>query len=712
MATPKKNVTKAAPKKAAKSVASSEEKTATKSGKSSLDGIPGITPKKRKALEEMGISTPMDLVQHLPRRYVDRTQVRQISAVHEGDDVLLDVKLGSVNLAYGKRDRLVVQARDATGSIELIWFGGARWIANRLQAGMRLLVFGNITRFRGLQMVHPEYEVLSDGDEAKGAIFPVYPLSQGLRDAKIDHRTLQQMALGAMAKLKVDEIIPDCLRGASATPRNERIIRIHKPQSVAQSQAYLLHEQASLWFPTLARLRRRKRDLIGRGRQFPPSVKLRQAVEQALPFSLHESQGQAVDLLEQRFSTGDQAHMLLQGDVGSGKTLVCLLGACAALEAGAQVAVLAPTEVLARQHLSTFRKLLSPLDIPVLYFASGVGREERASALSRLAHGRAAVAVGTHALFSDDVVFRDLAMVVFDEQHRFGVGQRQKLAAKGKHPHVVAASATPIPRSLLGAHGDMEVLEVRGRPGNRLPIRTRVVVPDKTPDMMAWLKQELSKGAKLFWVVPRVDESEEAASVEGSAERLRGILGEQHVGILHGRMDGPEQNAAIDALREGTHQAPWCAPPWWKWAWTCPMPISWWWSTPNSSGWRSCTSCGAAWVGAAAKVGAFCSPPTKTSSSGCAGSPRPKTGSRSPKSTWRSAARAIWKARAIGRRPGPFGPPQGALSGFWTAGARAWTRSWPANWPSAPRRRNVWKTGTPTTSWAKPSPVDALVHLT
>jgi ATP-dependent DNA helicase RecG len=556
MATSKKSVAKAAPKKAAKSVASSEEKTATKSVKSSLDGIPGITPKKRKALEEMGISTPMDLVQHLPRRYVDRTQVRQISAVHEGDDVLLDVKLGSVNLAYGKRDRLVVQARDATGSIELIWFGGARWIANRLQAGMRLLVFGNITRFRGLQMVHPEYEVLSDGDEAKGAIFPVYPLSQGLRDAKIDHRTLQQMALGAMAKLKVDEIIPDCLRGASATPRNERIIRIHKPESVAQSQAYLLHEQASLWFPTLARLRRRKRDLIGRGRQFPPSVKLRQAVEQALPFSLHESQAQAVDLLEQRFSTGNQTHVLLQGDVGSGKTLVCLLAACPVLEAGAQAAILAPTEVLARQHLETFRKWLAPHDIPVLYFAAGQSREERAQALNRLAHGRAAVAVGTHALFSDDVVFRDLAMVVFDEQHRFGVGQRQKLVAKGTYPHVVAASATPIPRSLLlGAHGDMEVTEVRGRPGNRKSVRSRVVAPAKVPDMLSWIKKELGEGQKLFWVVPRVDESEEGASIASAAERLQNLLGNQVVGVLHGRMDGSEQNEAIDGLRQGRIKA-------------------------------------------------------------------------------------------------------------------------------------------------------------
>ncbi len=515
-----------------------------------------MTPKRRKALEEFGIHTPLELVQHLPRRYVDRTQVKQIAAVQEGDDALLDVTLASVKLAHGNRDRLVVQARDATGNIELIWFGGARWIANRLQTGMRLLVFGNITRFRGLQMVHPEYEVLVEGEEAKGSIFPIYPLSQGLRDAKIDHRSLQQMILGALGTIKIDEILPDCLRGATTTPRPERLIRIHKADSIAQSQTYLLHEQALLWFPTLARLRRRKRDLIGRGRTFLQSTKLRPAIEQALPFTLHPSQAEAVNLLEGRFSTGDQTHILLQGDVGSGKTLVCLLAACPVLEAGAQAAVLAPTEVLARQHLETFRKWLTPHDIPVLYFAAGQTREERVRALDRLANGRAAVAVGTHALFSDDVLFRDLALVVFDEQHRFGVGQRQKLVAKGKFPHVIAASATPIPRSLLlGAHGDMDVTEVRGMPGNRKTVRSRVVPPAKVPEMLSWIRKGLGEGQKLFWVVPRVDESEEGASIISASERLQKLLGEDAVGVLHGRMDGPEQNEAIDGLRQGRIRA-------------------------------------------------------------------------------------------------------------------------------------------------------------
>ena len=539
-----------------KKASSGETAPETKSVKSALDGIPGITPKKRKALEDLGLRTPLDLVQHLPRRYVDRTQVRKIVEVRDGEEAMLEVRLASVQLAHGRRERLVVQARDATGGIELIWFGGARWIANRLSVGMRMLVFGTITRFRGLQIVHPEYEILAEGEEAKGSIFPVYPLSQALRDAKVEHRALQQMALGALARADIDEILPDCLRGASTTARRERLIRIHKPESIPQSQAYLLHEQALLWFPTLARLRRRKRDLVGRGRRFAPSDKLRPAVLAALPFSLHASQAEAVDLLERRFASGDQCHMLLQGDVGSGKTLVCLLAACPALEAGAQVAIVAPTEVLARQHLETFRKWLAPLDVPVLYFAAAQTREERSRALDRLAHGRAAVAVGTHALFSDEIVFRDLALVVFDEQHRFGVEQRQKLASKGSHPHVVAASATPIPRSLLlGAHGDMEVAEVRGKPGNRLPVRSRVVAPAKMPDMLSWIKKELGAGQKLFWVVPRVDESEEGASIASASERLKSLLGEAAVGVLHGRMDGTEQGEAIDALRRGTVKA-------------------------------------------------------------------------------------------------------------------------------------------------------------
>jgi len=528
----------------------------TKSVVHLLDQVPGMTPRRRKALEESGISSPQALVDHLPRRYIDRTVVRRIAEIREGEDVLLDVRLDLVNLLRGRRERLVASASDPSGRIELLWFGGARWIANRLERGMRLLVSGTATRFRGLQIVHPEFEVLKEGEEAKGSIIPVYRLTQSLREAKVDHRAIQQLALAALARADLSEILPGCMRSGNSLPRAERILRIHRPESVAQSQALLLHEQAAQWFPVLARLRKRRQDLSGRGRKFVPSKLLRPSVESALPFSLHESQGAAVDFLERRFSGGDQVHALLQGDVGSGKTLVCLLSACGALEAGAQVAVLAPTEVLARQHLATFRKWLAPHDIPVLWFSAAQTREERAQALTRLAHGKAAVAVGTHALLSDEVVFRDLALVVFDEQHRFGVGQRQKLVAKGTFPHVVAASATPIPRSLLlGAHGDMEVLEVRGRPGNRLPVRTRVVSPEKTPDMLSWIQQELSKGQKLFWVVPRVDESEEGASIEGSAERLRRLLGEDVVGVLHGRMDGPEQGEAIQALRDGRVRA-------------------------------------------------------------------------------------------------------------------------------------------------------------
>ena len=515
-----------------------------------------MTPRRRNALVGSGIETAQALVEHLPRRYIDRTVMRRISEINEGEDVLLDVHLLSVQLLHGRRERLTVTARDASGTVELLWFGGARWIANRLEKGMRLLVSGTASRFRGLQIVHPEFEVLAEGEEAKGAVIPVYRLTQALREAKVDHRVIQQLALAALARADLSEILPACLRTSNSLPRPERILRIHKPESLAQSQALLLHEQAAQWFPVLARLRKRRRDLLGRGRRFEPSLILRPAVEKELPFHLHESQAAAVDRLETRISSGDQVHGLLQGDVGSGKTLVCLLAACGALEGGAQVAVLAPTEVLARQHLATFRKWLAPHDIPVLWFSAAQTREERVQALSRLAHGKAAVAVGTHALFSDDLVFRDLALVVFDEQHRFGVSQRQKLVSKGSFPHVVAASATPIPRSLLlGAHGDMEVMEVRGRPGNRLPVRSRVLAPDKVPDMMSWLKQELSKGQKLFWVVPRVDESEEGASIAGSAEKLRRLLGDEMVGVLHGRMDGQEQGEAIQALRDGTVRA-------------------------------------------------------------------------------------------------------------------------------------------------------------
>lgn len=518
----------------------------------------GLSPTRRKALAASGLDSFEALALNLPRRYLDRTRLQSLGECAEGEEIVAEARVVVANLVRGRRDRLVVRVTDPVGrSADLVWFHSARWLAPRFKPGLRMIVTGRPTFFMGkAQIVHPEWEELSDSEEARGAIVPVYRLSQALRDAKIDHRLLQKLALESLNRVAVPEILPDCMRSGEAAPRALRVARIHRPESLAQSQAFLLHEQAAAWFPTLVRLRRRRMDLAGRGRAIPPSERLAQAVLAKLPFQLHECQREAVDHLSRRMSSGDRVHVLLQGDVGSGKTLVCLLASCGVLEAGSQVALLAPTEVLARQHLSTFRRLLSPEGIDVLYLAAGQSREERSHALLRLAHGGPCVVVGTHSLLSDDVVFRDLALVLFDEQHRFGVGQRRQLAAKGANPHVVAASATPIPRSLLlGAHGDVEVLEVRGMPSGRKPIRSRVVAPAKVADMLSWLKTEIDKGEKLFWVVPRIDESEDGASVDVSAERLEETLGPSRVGRLTGRMDGPTQNAAIQALRDGDVRA-------------------------------------------------------------------------------------------------------------------------------------------------------------
>jgi len=517
-----------------------------------------MSPTRRKALAAAELDTLEALAENLPRRYIDRTRLQGLSECAEGEEIVAEVKVVHANLVHGRRDRLVVRVADPAGrSADLVWFHSARWLAPRFRPGLRMVVTGRPTFFRSQpQIVHPEWEELSDTEEAKGSIVPVYALNQGLRDAKVDHRLLQKLSADALNRHVPREILPACMRSEESTPRALRLARIHRPESLAQSQAYLLHEQAARWFPTLVRLRRRRLDLAGRGRTFAASATLAPAVLARLPFALHDAQREAVEHLQRRMASGDQIHVLLQGDVGSGKTLVCLLAACPILEAGAQVALMAPTEVLARQHLLTFRKLLAPEGVKVLYLAAGMGREERQHTLLQLAHGGPAVVVGTHALITEDVAFRDLALVLFDEQHRFGVGQRRALAAKGDHPHVVAASATPIPRSLLlGAHGDVEVLEVRGMPSNRQPIRSRVVVPSKLPDMLSWLKAEIDKGEKLFWVVPRIDETDEGASVESSAQRLDDLLGAGKVGRLTGRMDGPAQNESIDALRTGAVRA-------------------------------------------------------------------------------------------------------------------------------------------------------------
>jgi ATP-dependent DNA helicase RecG len=513
--------------------------------------LAALSPRRRKALREAGLDAPMALVGNLPRKLLDRTRLQKISEALDGEELLCEARLRRIRMASGRRERLLAEAFDDSGALELVWFIHARWISQQLREGMRVLLWGKVGWFRGPQMVHPSYEELPEGQEARGRIQPVYSLTQALREAKVDQPLLQKLALSAFNHCTPEEILPEALRPDKSLSRCEKLHRIHQPESLQQSQMFLLQEQALEWFPTLVRLRKRKRDLAGRGRSFPRRPDLEARALQELGFSLHEGQAAAVATIAGRISQGDQAHVLLQGDVGSGKTAICLLACLGVLAVGAQVAILAPTEVLSKQHLSTFRRVLAPLGIPVLQLTGGQPRSDRQTVLNRLAHGGACVAVGTHALLSEDVRFRDLALVVVDEQHRFGVGQRQALSAKGENPHLIVASATPIPRSLqLAAYGDMETVEVRSRPSGRLPVLSRMVPPAKRSGMMEWLHAQLAAGEKLFWVVPRVEDSEEGiASIEAAQETLTESFPEFGLQVLHGRMEGPEQIEAIDRFR-------------------------------------------------------------------------------------------------------------------------------------------------------------------
>jgi ATP-dependent DNA helicase RecG len=527
------------------------KETETKTAKAIHPLLADLSPKRRKALREAGLDRPERFVEMIPRRFLDRTTLQKIAQAVDGEEILCEVRIRNIRLAYGKRERLVAQAYDDTGTMDLTWFIHARFILQHLREGMRVLLWGKVGWFRGPQIVHPSYEELAEGQEAKGSIQPVYPLTEGLREANVDQRMLQKLALGAFTYHTPPEILPEFLRPEKSLSRLEKLRLIHEPKSLMQSQVFLMQEQAMEWFPTLVRLRKRRADLAGTGRVFRRSPELEERARQAFGFALHEGQRDAVERLASLLESGDRVHSLLQGDVGSGKTAICLLASLGVLAAGSQVAVLAPTEVLAKQHLTTFRRVLAEMSIPVLYLAGGQPRAERQTVLNRLAHGGPCVAVGTHALLSDDVVFRDLGLAVIDEQHRFGVGQRQALTAKGNRPHLVVASATPIPRSLqLASYGDMEVVEVRTKPEGRLVVNSRVVPPVKRDGMDGWLREELAKGQKLFWVVPRVEDSEEGvASIEAAEERLHQAYPGVPIAVLHGRMDGPQQLDAIDRFR-------------------------------------------------------------------------------------------------------------------------------------------------------------------
>ncbi|MBM3529514.1 MAG: ATP-dependent DNA helicase RecG [Alphaproteobacteria bacterium] len=528
-----------------------------------LTSLPGVGPKLEKLYRHLlgrdeGPARVADLLLHLPAGTIDRRARPKLRDVVPGTVATVLVTVDRHRPAPPNRPRAPYQvyASDETGDLTLTFFHAKRdYLEKLLPVGERRIVSGTAEFYDGtLQMVHPD-RVVSEADLDKlPLVEPVYPLTEGLSLNQV-RRAMD----GALAKLPM---LPEWqdeawLRRSDSPSFAEALHALHRPETPADvtpenaAWSRLAYDELLAGQLALALVREHQRRQPGRGSSGEGA--LREKVVAALPYSLTPSQERAVFDIVVDLARPERMVRLLQGDVGSGKTVVALLAAATVIEAGRQTALMAPTEILARQHLKTILPLAEKAGIRVAVLTGRERGKERSETLERLGRGDIDLIVGTHALFQDDVEFRDLALAVVDEQHRFGVHQRLALARKGQAVDMLVLTATPIPRTLaLTFFGDMEISELREKPAGRQPIDTRAIPLSRLDEVVAAVGRAIAEDHRVYWVCPLVEESEKTdlAAAEQRFEELKQHFGER-ADLVHGKMKGPDKDRAMARFAAG-----------------------------------------------------------------------------------------------------------------------------------------------------------------
>ncbi|WP_010163581.1 ATP-dependent DNA helicase RecG [Sphingomonas sp. PAMC 26617] len=515
-----------------------------------VTALKGIGPALAKPLDRLGLARVVDVAFHLPTGWVDRLPRDELDMADSGRIIVITLTAVSYRSSNG-RGPTRVQATDAKGNyVSLVYFGGhPGWAKKLAPLGEPRRVSGKLEHYgQDLQMVHPDYVLPLDeaGDMAEREA--IYPLSEG-----ISSRRMSQLAAQSVERAPdLPEWIEPGLLAKNEWPAwREALARIHADPADAKARERLAYDE--LFANQLALMLVRQSSRARKGRALAGDGRLRDALK--LPYDLTGAQARTIREIEGDLAQAQPMLRLLQGDVGSGKTLVAALAMLVAVEGGAQAALLAPTEILARQHYESLRRLLGGLPIEIAVLTGRDKGRVREGVLMGLAAGQIHILIGTHAIFQETVAYKDLGLVVVDEQHRFGVAQRMLLQAKGRSPHLLAMTATPIPRTLtLANYGEMDVSQLDEMPPGRQPIETRVISEDRLPEVVEALARHLADGGQAYWVCPLVEESEKSdmAAAEARAETLRARFGGA-VGLVHGRMKPADKDATMQAFSEARH---------------------------------------------------------------------------------------------------------------------------------------------------------------
>ena len=534
--------------------------------------VKGVGPKRAEQLATLGLTTVDDLLFHLPFRYEDRRDVRTISMLRPGEHATIECEIRGVRERFaGRRRILEAMAVDASGTLTLLWYHQLGFFRSRFRDGQRVLLHGKVeapkggARAFGMRVVHPEIEMLEGQEDADtGRIVPIYTKPAGI-------------PIGAMRRLvhaAVDQHAgraPSALPAAIAERRGvmdlaSALRTVHQPPPEADvdelnagvSPAHRAIVYDELFYLQLGLALRKHNVVAEPGIAFPIPAARARALAETLPFAFTAAQRRVIADIERDMAAPHPMHRLVQGDVGSGKTVVALHAAAIAIDAGYQAALMAPTELLAEQHCATLRRFGGPIGLRVALLTGGVqgklrGRTERA-----IARGDIDLVVGTHALIQEGVAFKQLGLGIIDEQHRFGVLQRQTLKRHGTNPDILLMTATPIPRTLaLTLYGDLEVSAIDELPPGRRPIVTRVFNQRQRERVLELVAHELDQGRQAYLVYPLVSESEKTDLLDATRmarELAAGPLAKYRVGLMHGQMRGDEKDAVMRRFRDGEHQ--------------------------------------------------------------------------------------------------------------------------------------------------------------
>ena len=525
----------------------------------------GIGPALAEKLSRIGVNTVGDLLCLLPSRYEDRTELRRLGSLRPGEKVLAQGKIELVETVYRGRRVLLCRLSDGTGSVTLRFFHFSRAQQNNLIRGATLRCFGEVRAGpTGLEMVHPEYRIVGpDTPPPEDVLTPVYPSTEGLHQQRL--RSLATQALELLETAPLTDFLGDRLMD-DAPPLDDAIRFLHGPPQGTSLDTLLNGKHPCQSRIALEELIAQRLSLlrINQGRQREDALPLVDDSGQVaaflarLPFELTGAQRRSLEDIYRDLRRDAPMHRLLQGDVGSGKTVVAAAAAVVSAASATQTAVMAPTELLAEQHFNSFSSWLEPLGIKVAFLTGSVTGSLRSQSLAAIESGEAQVIVGTHALFQQEVEYRHLALVIVDEQHRFGVDQRLELKLKGKagtlSPHQLVMTATPIPRTLaMTAYADLDCSIIDELPPGRQPVTT-VVVPDgKRPELVQRVLAHCQRGEQAYWVCPLIEESDsiDSQAAERVGEELAAALPALKIGLLHGRMKSTLKEKIMRSFKAG-----------------------------------------------------------------------------------------------------------------------------------------------------------------